>query len=226
MVGVSLIMCVNDEEWGLESELYIKALKVPVGFGMEIIKVKKALSMTSGYNVGMRIARYKYKVYLHQDTLILNKNFITEMVKIFEDKGIGLIGMIGAKRMPGNGIWWEGEQIYGRVLHHCESESVVDSHCLDPLGEYEEVEVVDGFLMCTQYDLEWDESFDGFHFYDVTQCMKMSRAGYKVVVPRQGENWSMHCPCEKPLEKSYEKYRRKYLKKYLQNNLQNKNGVI
>ena len=226
MLGVSFIMCVNDEEWANESALYIGALEVPVGFGVEIIRVKNATSMTSGYNIGMESARYKYKVYLHQDTLILKKNFITEMVKIFTDETIGLIGMIGAKRIPENGIWWEGEQIYGRVLHHCEAESVVDSHCLDPLGEYEEVEVVDGFLMCTQYDIEFDERFDGFHFYDVTQCVKMRRAGYKVVVPRQDENWSMHCPVEKPLERSYEKYRRKYLKNYRQNNLQNKNGVI
>ena len=38
-------------------------------------------------------------------------------------------------------------------------------------------------FMATQYDIDWDEqNFDGWHFYDASQCMKFNRL-YNIVIP-------------------------------------------
>jgi len=213
---IAFITCVNKEDWYSECQLYIKNLKVPEGMKVELIPVRGAESMCHGYNMGMKQTDAKYKVYIHQDTFIANKNFIGDLLNIFKDKTIGALGVIGARKLPKSGIWWDGLRTVGRVLHACEAESVVDSTCQDIDGDYVDVDAVDGLLFATQVDLPWREDlFTGWHFYEIAQSMEMWRHGYKVVVPQQ-ENafWCIHCPKEKPLDSSYKKYQKIFLKEY------------
>ena len=214
---IAFITCVNSDWWYSECLLYLKHLKIPENMTAEFIDVRNAASMASGYNRAMKNSDAKYKIYLHQDTLVVNKNLIADLLKIFNsDKKIGVVGMIGCMNLPSTGVWWDGMRIYGRVLHACEPESVVDSHCDEPEGDYQEVESVDGFFLATQYDLNWREDlFDGWHLYDTSLCKEMSRAGYKVAIPNQEKDfWCIHCPKEKPLDPKYRRYQKIFLKEY------------
>ena len=214
---IAFITCVNSDWWYSECLLYLKHLKIPENMTAEFIDVRNAASMASGYNRAMKNSDAKYKIYLHQDTLVVNKNLIADLLKIFNsDKKIGVVGMIGCMNLPSTGVWWDGMRIYGRVLHACEPESVVDSHCDEPEGDFQEVESVDGFFLATQYDLNWrDDLFDGWHLYDTSLCKEMSRAGYKVAIPNQEKDfWCIHCPKEKPLDPKYRRYQKIFLKEY------------
>ena len=213
---ITFITCVNNDYWYSECLLYLKHLKMPAGMTAEFIDVRGAKSMTAGYNEGMKRTCAKYKVYLHQDTLIVNKNLVTDLLKIFSDESIGAVGVIGCVNLPKTGVWWDGLRTFGRVLHACEPESIVDSHCLEPNGDYQQVESVDGLFIATQYDLFWREDlFDGWHLYDTSLCKEMQRAGYKVVVPNQSKDfWCIHCPQEKPLSAAYHKYQKIFLREY------------
>lgn len=212
---IAFITCVNNEDDYSETLLYLKSIVIPEEMTTEYIGVRGAESMCAGYNRGMRQSDAKYKVYLHQDTLVVNKNFVTDIKRIFADESIGLIGMIGCRSLPRTGVWWDGLRTYGRVLHACEPESVTDTQCMQPEGLYQEVESVDGLMLVTQYDLPWrSDLFGGWHFYDTAMCLEMKRAGYKVVIPRQEDFWCVHCPKEKPLAKEYKEYQRIFLKEY------------
>ena len=213
---VAFITCVNDDWWYSECRLYLEHLTIPDGFEAEFIDVRDATSMTEGYNRAMRSSDAKYKIYLHQDTFVVNKSLIADLLEIFRDETIGVVGMIGCMSLPATGVWWDGLRTYGRVLHACEPESVVDSECAEPDGLYQEVESVDGLFLATQYDLPWREDlFDGWHLYDTSLCKEMSRAGYRVVVPNQTEDfWCIHCPKEKPLAPEYRRYQKIFLREY------------
>lgn len=212
---VAFITCVNNEDWYRECELYLRHLTIPAGMGIELIPVRNASSMCQGYNQGMRQTDAKYKVYIHQDTLIVNPDFISDMLRIFADKAVGAMGVIGCRSLPSSGIWWDGMRMVGRVLHACESESVVDSICNEVDGACVEVEAIDGLMVATQVDLPWREDlFTGWHFYEIAQCKELQRRGYKVVVPRQESYWCIHSPKEKPLDPSYKKYQKIFLKEY------------
>ena len=214
----AFITCVNNEELYEECVLYIKSLKIPENYEVQIIGARGVKSMCEGYNRGMGQTDAKYKIYLHQDTLVVNKNIMEDLIKIFADKSIGLVGVIGCKSLPKSGVWWDGLRTYGRLLHACEPESVVDSHCKEPInGEsFVEVESCDGLFLASQYDIPWREDiFTGFHLYDTSYCLEHKRAGYRVVIPNQEKMfWCIHCPKEKPLEESYKKYQRVFLNEY------------
>jgi hypothetical protein len=213
---ICFITCVNDEEWYSECLLYLRHLALPDGMQAEYIGIRGAESMAAGYNEAMRQSAAKYKVYLHQDTLIAKKDFITRLKNIFQDESIGIIGVIGCKNLPASGVWWDGMRTFGRVLHACEAESIVDSELKEPKGEYTPVEAVDGLIMVTQYDVPWREDlFGGWHFYDTSQCMEFKRRGWKAAVPNQSDGfWCIHCPKEKPLAPEYKEYQKMFLREY------------
>lgn len=184
-------MCVNNKDYEEEQSYYMKSLKVPDGYEMEILEVKDAASMTAGYNEGMYASDAKYKVYMHQDVFIVNKNFIADMLQIFSDEKIGMLGMVGATKLPENSIMWYGPRV-GKLYYNSIYEAG-ESEIGEIDGAYEEVEALDGLLMATQYDIPWREDlFQDWDFYDASQSQEFIRAGYKVVVPNQPQAWCIH----------------------------------
>ena len=103
---ICFIACVNDDRYEQERLKYLNHLIVPEGYEVESLSVREAKSMTAGYNEGMHGSDAKYKVYLHQDVFIVNRNFIQDLLDIFTEKDIGMIGMVGAAELPENSIMW------------------------------------------------------------------------------------------------------------------------
>ena len=177
-----------------ECRLYLSELLIPDDFEVEVIEVRDAVSMTAGCNEGMHQSDAKYKVYLHQDVFIKNRNFIYDIVSLFQkDARIGMIGMVGTPYMEKKGIMWEGVRFGGfyRLQEYIDKGLI---RCFFPLETgYMEVEAVDGLLIATQYDLPWREDiFHKWDFYDVSQSFEFLRAGYKIVIPGQKPEWYIH----------------------------------
>ncbi|NOU81558.1 glycosyltransferase [Paenibacillus sp. LMG 31459] len=190
---VCFIMCVNNEELAERCKKNLWQLKIPEGFTVDIQIVTGASGLAAGYDGAMRQSDAKYKVYLHQDVHILHHHFIADIVRLFSDyPALGILGTVGAKALPSSVTWWDAEQKYGKVI---------DSHTgmlkplefLQPTGDYESVEALDGLLLATQYDLPWRQDwFDGWHFYDASQCQEFIASGYEVGIPRQHLPWCLH----------------------------------
>lgn len=213
---ICFIMCANNEDYVKEQEWYLRRLKVPEGYEIEVLIVKEALSMTSGYNEGMQASDAKYKIYLHQDVFIVNENFIPDLLEVFQDEQVGMIGMVGAPELPENAIMWNGTRVgklYFNMIYQS-GESIIG----EIKGKYQEVEAVDGLLMATQYDIPWREDlFSKWDFYDISQSQEFVRAGYKVVVPNQKQPWCIHDDGFFNLKNYYEfrkVFQREYRNKY------------
>lgn len=188
---ICFILCTNDSQYEAEAAYFIKRLNIPDGYNIDILSVWDAKSMASGYNEGMYSSDAKYKVYLHQDTMIIEKNFIPKILHIFDNSTIGMIGMVGSVSLPDDYVMWHGDRI-GR-LYCCNVTHMDDWIVGEVNGQYQEVQAIDGFLMATQYDLPWREDvFDKWDFYDVSQSFEFRNAGYKVAVPNMSNPWCIH----------------------------------
>lgn len=189
---ISFIIAVNDELTYEECKFYINNLIVPDEFEVEVLPIINGVSLLNIYNQCMNNCDSKYKVYLHQDVFIINKNFINEILKIFMLDTVGLIGVCGTKYIPTNGIWWESAEIVGKVYEsHTGKLKLLKFREIE--SDFEEVKGLDGLIMITQYDVPWREDiFNGWHFYDLSQCMEFIKSGYKVVVPKQSTPWCVH----------------------------------
>lgn len=212
---ICFIICTNNKMYADECIYYINHLYIPNGFTIDILTVEDAKSMTAGYNEAMNYSTAKYKVYLHQDTFIVNPDLIRDMLTIFQsDDSIGMIGNVGVPEMPLSGVMWEGEEfgmLYEQHIYETQLLSrplLQDKTCMD-------VEAIDGFIMMTQYDLPWREDmFDQWDMYDASQSMEFIKAGYRVVIPRMKKPWCVHDCGFLDLDR-YEDERNKYIGEYL-----------
>ncbi len=191
---ICFIMCTNHEQYEAEAMHFISKLKVPEGYSVDAISIKDAKSLTSGYNEGMHASDAKYKVYLHQDVMIVEPDFISHLLRLFADDTVGMIGMVGTLRLPENMIPWWSERIGMVYSSNVSGIAVLDlEYVVDKSVAYAEVEALDGLLLATQYDIPWREDiFDKWDFYDVSQSIEFRKRGYKVVVPYMEKPWCIH----------------------------------
>jgi hypothetical protein len=217
MISVAFITCVNNQSIYEQCLAYLARLDKQ-GFSVEYIPVQDSVSITRAYNRAMSVCTAKYKVYLHQDTFIVEPLFLQHIHNIFSsDPSIGMIGLLGGRKMPGGEdkllCWTECEEIYGNVYvpradHHVRG--ILTSN------PYEWVSVVDGFIMVTQYDLPWREDIiNGFHFYDKSQSFEFWKKNYKVVVPRMENCWVYHL-CSQNYDSEYYRLRKVFYGHYKQ----------
>ncbi len=121
--------------------------------------------------------------------------------------------MVGTPKIPENGVMWDAARV-GKI-YSCGPRRVQLYEFDKIMGDYKEVEVVDGLLIATQADVRWrDDLFDKWHFYDASSGFEMRRAGYKVVVPRMDEPWVLHDDGVLGLN-NYHTERKKFVKEYL-----------
>lgn len=192
---ISFIICTNNTDYFKECKRYLQVLPIPDDYSIEVVSIENASSMTSGYNRGMKQSDARYKVYLHQDVFILHQNFIADTLQIFQqNEKIGMIGMVGTKRLPENACMWTTPLRTG-ALRSCVLNTVDDYFDLpvSPAKGFSYVQAVDGLLLMTQYDLPWREDLDlGWDFYDISQSLEFSRQGYRIAIPYQSTPWVLH----------------------------------
>ena len=140
---------------------YINHLVIPNGYEIDVISIKEAKSMTEGYNAAMVATDAKYKIYMHQDVFLVKSDFIQDMLDVFSNPEVGMIGMVGAEKLSKDGCIWNGDRV-GRIY----SSNIVSTQLFVASDKqnkpYTEVEVVDGLFIATQYDVKWREDiFEG-----------------------------------------------------------------
>ena len=179
---ICFITAVNDDVKYKECKAYIDKLTVPKGMSVECKMIYNGKSMTSAYNQAMLLSDAKYKIYLHQDLMIIEPNFLQILIDMFQKHPeIGIAGVAGSENVPESGVWWDGH-IRGQFIDSHTGELRVYQYeysDVDPL----EVSMLDGLILCTQYDVKWrDDLFTHWHFYDVSQTMEFRRAGYQAAI--------------------------------------------
>lgn len=210
---IAFIICVNDDKYANECIYYIQTLFIPKGYEIDILTVSEAKGMNAAYNAAMNSSDAKYKIYLHQDVFLLDQNILYEILQIFQNPNIGMIGIVGACKLPYHAQMarsWD----CGNVLV-CNGNCLVHARQLDiGADDVITVEAIDGMLMITQYDIAWDEEvFQGFHFYDISQCIRFREHGWNIVLPKCKNVWALH-DSGISSEKKYDETRKKFCEKY------------
>lgn len=211
---IAFIICTNNERWYNECVQYLSRLELPDGFDADVLQIVDAKSMASGYNEGMHASDAKYKIYLHHDVFIIRTDFIKRVILAFEEyPEVGIMGVWGTDKIVQDASYW----------NHWDCGKVYALDAMTPIkvcgpDDYSEgitsAKAVDGMILMTQYDVEWREDiFDGWDFYDVSQCFEFTRKGYKVAVFHENEISIMHdCGYSKLV--NYNESRAKFCEEY------------
>ena len=155
---------------------------------IEVIEIiNNGESLTKAYNRGLNQAKNDIVVFCHDDITLETKQWGHKLLKLFaKNQDYGIIGVAGTKFLSTSGQWWENrKKMYGRVAHTHEGKTWLSSYS-DDLGQnLEEVVTVDGVFFAVdkrKLQSNFNENYEGFHFYDVTFCFENFTKGVKVGV--------------------------------------------
>jgi glycosyltransferase involved in cell wall biosynthesis len=187
---ICFIMLVNNDK-KIKNDLYgnIKLLSCPKGYEIEYIEIENAISLANGFNSGQSRSDAKFKIYMDQNTNIVNANFIKDFISIFDENDrIGMLGMTGTQQVPVNGDLHSLRSKVGSLYEIIDGQAVLKSYVL-PNQNYEKVQVLDGFIVVTSHDIPWREDYNEDIYAVAATCMEFWHAGYEVVVPKQLIPW-------------------------------------
>ena len=154
---------------------------------VEVIEIiNNGESLTKSYNRGLKEAKYDKVVFCHDDILVETKQWGKKLLKHFDNNEHGIIGVAGTKFLHENGKWWtDRKAMYGKVKHTHKGKSWLSEYSPSLENNVEDVVLVDGLFFAVDKNrlkLDFDETVEGFHFYDVDFCFRNLLEGVKVGV--------------------------------------------
>lgn len=167
------------------SEIYQKHIKETSGLkNIEVIEYVNdgSTSLSEAYNTAFDQAKYENIIFIHDD-LILSKKWGKKIHQYLSNSDYGIIGIAGTSCLPKSGMWWENKfEMVGRVWHRKAVSEKNKVKFITYESKYSEkfpnrilpTVVVDGLFIAVNKNRiveKFDESFDGFHFYDIPFCV-------------------------------------------------------
>lgn len=165
-----------------------------IGVEYELVVVDNTANQYNifqAYNVGIERAKGEIICLSHEDIIFHTQGWGKLVETHFEDPQLGAVGICGGNSMPAcPAPWWNSTVLNEHFANHISTwpgeESFHDYQ--NPYNQKAaECVSLDGAWICVPRRLfskvRFDEqTFQGFHFYDLDICMQIVQAGYKVKV--------------------------------------------
>ena len=171
------------------NEKYVDYLKKTCGIkNVEVIqKVNNGeKSLSQVYNEIIDESTNDIIIFCHDDLEFDTSNWGKRIIKHFEKSDFGILGVAGTTEIPKSGMWWEDKRkMIGIVNHKHEGKKWESKYSKSWGDDISESCIVDGLFIAidkTKIKERFDESVEGFHFYDVYFSVKNFLGGVKIGV--------------------------------------------
>jgi len=142
--------------------------------GVEIIeKVNNGeKSLSQVYNDILEESSNDIVVLCHDDIYFDTNRWGKKLLRSFDNHSdYGILGVAGSTYMPKSGQWWEDRsKMFGVVNHEHEGKKWVSKYSQNEEHEVKQTVIVDGLFISlnkNKIKKRFDETVEGFHFYDV-----------------------------------------------------------
>lgn len=110
-------------------------------------------------------------VLCHDDIYFDTKKWGEKLLKHFKNTEYGILGVAGSTYLPKSGMWWENtSKMVGIVNHEHNGKKWESKYSQDLSSEIKKTVITDGLFISlskSKIKVRFDETVDGFHFYDV-----------------------------------------------------------
>ena len=154
---------------------------------IEVIEIiNNGESLTKSYNRGLKMATNDIVVFCHDDIIFEKNGWATKLVNHFQNTDYGIIGIAGTTDLDETGRWWNDRaKMIGAVKHSQNGKTWENKYSGVFPKQIIESLIVDGLFFAIHKDRikeEFDESVEGFHFYEIDFCFRNHLKGVKVGV--------------------------------------------
>jgi len=134
-------------------------------------------SLTQVYNEILSESSNDVLILCHDDILFEKSYWGKRILEHFnKNSDYGILGVAGTTYYPSNGMWWEiqGEMV-GQVYHQHQGKKWLSEYNKPFGGKIIDTVIVDGLFIAVKKSnikSNFNESVNGFHFYDTTFCIE------------------------------------------------------
>jgi hypothetical protein len=187
---ISIIICSRHQD--ISEKLRANILEtIGVGIEYEIIIIdnsRNRYSIFSAYNKGVSLSSYPLLLFMHDDIYYRTNDWGVRLIDHFKDPQVGSVGVGGTHYLAYTpGRWWNNHTAYLYLLQSAKRGEEPELLNYFPENSTEEqVVVLDGVWICMRKELfdfiRFDEeTYGGFHFYDLDITLQAYQAGYKIL---------------------------------------------
>ena len=149
-------------------------------------------NLCSAYNEGVKRSTGEILVFVHEDVFFVEGGWGEKLEKKFYDPTIGLIGVAGTQYLFSDSPGWVAAGrpfIKGQVVHETNNGNTFNLTVFSWEDDDAEVVAVDGLFFAIRRNLFQtikfdDQTFDGFHLYDLDICMQI-RQTHRLIVTKE-----------------------------------------
>ena len=143
-------------------------------------------SLSQVYNEIINNSKNDIVVLCHDDIYFDTNNWGKKLIKNFDSRDFDIIGVAGTTSVPESGRWWDDmTKMSGIVNHENEGKKWESRYSNRLLNSLQEVCLIDGlFISFNKKNIKhkFNESVEGFHFYDVYFSVENYLSGCKIGV--------------------------------------------
>lgn len=174
-----LFIIVGNDDWIISENIkFIDNMTIPKHMKVEYRVVSNLDNIPQTVQNAMRESMAKYKIYLDQNVFLLDKEFLTKAIAIFQNNpDIGLLGARGYYKTEEN----EKMELRGNyIFHYNDTRNICLSNvCEGGVNTIVDVMALDKHFMMTSVDSDWNGNNSNFH---IIKSVEMRHAGYRTVV--------------------------------------------
>lgn len=143
-------------------------------------------SLSQIYNEIIEESDTDIVILCHDDIYFDTNAWFPKIKDHFEKSDYGIIGVAGTRYMPKSGMWWEDRKKMIGIVNHESGGKKWESKYSESFGNnIEPSVVVDGLFIAVhkkRIKKNFNDSFEGFHFYDIPFCFDNYLEGVKIGV--------------------------------------------
>lgn len=161
-----------------DNDKFIKHVSDTIGVKHKVVCYPNfnQFSLPQVYNTAVREHRNDNSIFVfcHNDITFKTNNWGRLLLTKFNSTDFDIIGVAGTTFLDDNGVWWTNRDAMCGVVEHTDGTNTwVNEYSKPTPGYIKPVVLVDGLFIAVNYDNvnnDWDEEFNGFHFYDLSFC--------------------------------------------------------
>lgn len=189
---ISIVICARGEN--ISNDLASNIAET-IGVPYELVIIDNSSnrhSIFAAYNIGIKRAQGDILCFMHDDVVMHTQDWGVLVEKHLQPAHVGLIGVVGGHILPQSpAAWWTCASRSGAIIQGCYNNGIYstsqNSWWDDDRQMESEVAAVDGVWMCMRRELTdtviFDEdTYSGFHAYDLDICLQVLAQGYQVKV--------------------------------------------
>lgn len=156
------------------------------------IRNEQNIGLPKSLNQAWKASKADYIFYTHNDVMVYEKGWDTKIKRILEQNyDVGVAGFYGAKGIGTSDLYRTPYQMQQLIrienVSGCYRMNAAIHGFRPPIGETEDVCVMDGFSLIVKRELlvkvgGFDEKLPSHHMYDNDICLESLRVGYRNIV--------------------------------------------